>query len=341
MENSVQDARKLGSDPPRLQEEDGPSKVEDDTDYIDEDYTIEPVLLRQILSFSNAVHQFDFDHGFHREERRDGFSFYATSLFLNVLWMSIYFIGTKLQGTCSRSWLLLNSPLILLLFIFDVVLYIYAFRLAWVIKLKAKNRINNALSLNPLRAAQSAVAVKLFAHKLFQTLFRITIQFLCFVFALDFPKYRLLMLAPFNFVNFWYSTQSRVSKRQIKLKQFIKRNYNAILRSIVFASIIISNFMFLGTLPLYFYWFRRFAKLFKNKFRNVDDLEDDAEDDDIDQMEYGDGVVNFCFFIIMFGIHVKHLTDFMGFSILSYHMAFTPVHFIMAVINTGFAGLLD
>jgi hypothetical protein len=341
MENSAQDVGRHGSDSLLPQERDGPSKSRDDTDYIDEDYTIEPILLIQIISFSNAVHQFDFDHGFHREERRDGFSFYATSLFLNVLWMSIYFIGTKLQGTCARSWLVLNSPLILILFIFDVVLYIYAFRLAWVIKLKAKNRVNNAILLNPLRAAQSAMTVKFISYKLFQTVLRITVQFLSFIIALDFPKYRLFTLVPFNFVNFRYSAQSRVSQRQIRLKQFLKRNFNAILRSIVFASIIIPNFMFLGTLPLYFYWFRRFAKLFKNKFRNVDDLGDDAEDDDVDQMEYGDGVVNFCFFIIMLGIHVKHLSEFMGFSIVSYHMAFTPVHFIMAVINTGFAGLLD
>lgn len=341
MENSVRDSGELDSDTSILQDEPSPSKREDDTEYFADDYSTEPVLLKQMLSFSNAIHQFDFVHGFHREERRDGFSFYVTSLYLNILWMSVYFIGSKLQGACSWSWFAINSPFILILVIFDIVLYIYSFRSAWVIKLKSKNRSTSSLLFNPLRAAQSVIEVKLMARDLLRTILRITVQFLCFTTCLDFPKYRLLTLMPFMLVNFLCSFQSQVSKRQSLLKQFIKKNYNAFLRSFVFASIVVTNFSFLGSLPLYYYWFRRFAKFFKDKFRQRNDVEDEVEDDELDQMEYGNGVVNFCFFIIMFGIHAKHFTDFMGFPILSCHMAFIPVHFIMAVINTGFTGLLD
>lgn len=300
----------------------------------------EPVLLKQILFFSNAVHQLDFELGFHREERRDGLSFYITSLFLNIIWISIYFIGTKLQGTCSRKWLLLNSPLLLLLGIFDILLYIYAYRLVWIIKLKMKNRNIIALPSNPLRTAKTMASVKLLAYRVFCTIFRITIQLLCFTLSLDFPQYRFFALPPFILVNFIYSFQTPTSNQQNFLKKLIKKNHNAILRTIAFSFLVFMNFQFLGTLPLYFYWCRRFLKSFKAKFENQNNPED-FEENNLDQMEYGDAILNFCLFIIMFGIHIKQFSDYVGFPYLSFHLAFIPIHFLMSIVNTGFAGLLD
>jgi hypothetical protein len=317
-------------------------RQENDEEKLEEVFT-EPVLLKQILAFSNAVHQFDFELGIHREDRRDGLSFYITSLFLNIIWMSIYFIGTKLQGTCSHRWLILNSPMLLLLCVFDIVLYIYAYKLIWIIKLKMKKRNIISFPSNPIRTAKNIATVKLLAYKVFCTLLRITIQFLCFTLALDFPKYRLFSIPPFILANFILSFQTPTSNQQNFLKKLFKKNYHSILRISVFSFLVFMNFKFLGSLPLYYYWVRHFLKSLKAKFNNGGDQDEDVEENEMDQMDYGDAIMNFCLFLIMFGIHVKQFADslYTGFPFLSYHLAFAPIHFLMAVVNTGFAGLLD